>query len=76
MARTGVGGEGNDVGMVCEIDVAVAVGLGGTWVLVDSNWHAVSSTTINAMAVVKRRQHDMSEFYQHWDSGKPALGSV
>ena len=35
VARTGVGGEGDDGGMVGEIETAVAVGFGGTWVLVD-----------------------------------------
>ena len=66
-ARTEVVGEGEGEGMVCEIDAAVAVGFGGTWVLVDSTWHAASSAKAksNATADVTRRQHDMSEFYQH-----------
>ena len=78
MARTGVGGEGDDGGMVCEIATAVAVGFGGTWVLVDSTWHAASSAKAksNATADVTRRQHNMPEFYQHWDSGKVAFVSV
>ena len=76
MARTGVGGEIDDDGMVCEIDVAVAVGFGGAWVLVDSTWHAVSSAKSSATAVMKIREHDMPEFYQQWDSGKAAFVSV
>ena len=64
VARTGVGGVGDDGGIVCEIDVAVAVGFGGAWVLVDSTWHAASSAKAksNATADVIRRQHDMAEF--------------
>ena len=78
VARTGVVGEGEGEGMVYEIDVAVAVGFGGTWVLADSTWHATSSANAksNATGFVKRRPHDMSEFYQHWDSGKVTLFSV